>query len=698
MALRENLFAIACTGFLAMLCSCVSSTPIYRPGREYRSINTTQFEVIIQKNGRVDLVRLDDSPILQNAFPMVQFAGEENPRRLGLDGRFSAREEVNDRLGHGPGMVFKKGDGEWAIRAYLTQPFITVQAAFVNTTKKPVHVAKLLPLCVGLPREGGVWLGPGSNSAAILSTRPSETSYLTQGEALSPWCLAAFNPKTAQSFVAGFLTGTSSTPQLQLASVENANVNAFDLFRAECVYDPPVEVPPGGRLDSEMLYVALSEANPFEGLERYGHATAVWNAVPRQSDPPLQGWAIDVSNMHAADVRAAVGTLPPSLLAAGWKHIELTGAWESDAGTLAPDEKRFPGGFAPLTAALHGLGYTIGLRLSADALGPDISAIRANAQTITHDWGFDALSITPTKESTATSSAPSDAVEVLQAVDDGMGPGKVLIAAGDAPTAGLYVKYILLSDESEALYHYYHAPYLARYLLPPLALDDDTAFVTKLTQRALLGQGILLDLPREGLRPWQEQILRAVSPAADTPARPVDLFDTENPAILVKDLGGWTNIGLYNWSESKESTVTIDLRRAGMSPDSYFTVYDYLENRYLGTVQGALTAALPSHGMRGVILTKFLDNPLVLAPDTYISKRTRRLDQTRWIAAQNTLEGSFIVGPEPDLVIKIYVPESYQLSSAKVSQGTVHAELQDQVLTLRFSLPPNTAVQWNATF
>lgn len=695
---RIGLFAIACTAMPVLLCSCVSSTPMYRPGREYRSINTTQFEVIIQKNGRVDLLRLDDSPILQNAFPMVQFAGEDNPRRLGLDGRYSGREEVNDRLGHGPGMVFKRGDGEWAIRAYLTQPFITVQAAFVNTTKKPVYVAKLLPLCVGLPGEGGVWLGPGSDGATILSTSPGEASYLTQGQALSPWCIAAFNPKTAQQFVAGFLTGTASTPQLQLASVENGNASAFDLFRAECVYDPPVEVPPGGRLDSEVLYVALSEANHFDGLERYGHAVAVWNAVPRQSDPPLQGWAVDVGNMSAADIRASVNALPPALLAAGWNHVELTGAWESAESTLTPDESRFPGGFAPLTAALRASGYTTGLRVPAASLGADLPAIRANAQTIAHDWGVDALSITPLDGAAAASSSPIDTSEYLAAVNDGLGPGKVLIAAGDAPVMGLYAEYIMPPDASEALHRYYHAPYLARYLLPPLSLGDDLAFVTKLTQRALLGQGILLDLPKAGLRPWQEQILRAVSPAADIPARPLDLFDTENPAILVKDLGGWTNIGMYNWSDSQESTVTLDLRRAGMPPDSYFMVYDYLENRYLGTVQGALTAALPSHGMRGVILTKFQDNPLVLAPDTYISKRTRRLAETRWIAAQNMLEGSFVSGPEMDLTLKIYVPESYQLSSTRVSEGTVHSEMQDRVLTLRFSVPPNTAVQWNATF
>ena len=67
----------------------------------------------------------------------------------------STRTDVRDNLGQGNGVLLKKSECEWYLNSYETQPFFTVRAVYVNTSKKPVKVKALLPWCVGRARGKG---------------------------------------------------------------------------------------------------------------------------------------------------------------------------------------------------------------------------------------------------------------------------------------------------------------------------------------------------------------------------------------------------------------------------------------------------------------------------------------------------------------------------------------------------------------
>jgi len=94
---------------------------------EYRSLNTMAHEINFQKNGYVDVLLADQTVVVDNAFPMIWFADENEPERLDIDGMFTQRFGVRDALGDGNGMLMRTMETEWSFRVYPTQPFFAVQ-------------------------------------------------------------------------------------------------------------------------------------------------------------------------------------------------------------------------------------------------------------------------------------------------------------------------------------------------------------------------------------------------------------------------------------------------------------------------------------------------------------------------------------------------------------------------------------------
>ena len=267
----------------------------YRPGQEFRTLNSDLYEVSIQKNGRVDLELPSGLAVFGNAFPMIWIEGEDGPTPLKLDGRLTGREAVNDRMGQGNGMLFKKGGSEWSIRSYPTKPFLLVQCAFVNTSKKPVRVRALLPWCVGEPNTGQFTLGERTERVVTLPAQsdwnfPLRAESLQIENAASYWSLAAYCPANGRSLIAGFLTNAHGRSYLQFEKQLKDEPFVYGLFRASCIYDPPVELQPGERIESEVLYLAITEPSPLEGLQHYAQTLASANDVSRKRPFAPDGW------------------------------------------------------------------------------------------------------------------------------------------------------------------------------------------------------------------------------------------------------------------------------------------------------------------------------------------------------------------------------------------------------------------------
>ncbi len=498
--------ALLAAGILAAapLSGFAAEPSVLGPGKVYRTINSDAYEVLIQKNGRTDVCLLDHTPVLDNLYPMILFADEEEPRALSVDGRYTMRVEVDDALGEGQGVLFGKKGCEWRLCAYPTQPFLTAQVVYTNTGKSPVRVARLFPAALGGTRRGGAHVGPGAAQAAILENGRlfqtfNDYAHVVTGKSQSQWNLAVHNPVSGRVLVAGFLTNLRGYTQVHLQRTENAPDDAFDLMRAACVYDPPIVVAPGERLASELFYIAVAENDPFLALERFAAASAAANgaralpaALPHGWDPWSTGLGSDISEeLLLQDLDA----LDARLKRYGWNHFAIDAGWQRMKGDWEPNEK-FPHGMKWMADEIHRRGmtaaiwidpFTVNVKAPLAAEHPewladpnplgkfllgdderilDVTAPGAYAcvrdlfQKIGNDWGYDAIVEADFVYHLLLAERYRDAsktnVEVLrlgmQAIREGFGPAKFIMAVTPQPINAMYAQGVRVGHDCAPLW------------------------------------------------------------------------------------------------------------------------------------------------------------------------------------------------------------------------------------------------------
>jgi hypothetical protein len=421
---------------------CALTTPCeawrwsgFLPERTIRTVNTDLYEVYVQRNGGASVHLVTGAKVFENVFPMVQREGDALPKPVAVDGRFTARLEVKDALGQGQGLVLAEPGSRWAIRAYPTRPYICVQFTYTNKSKSTEKITKLIPWSVESKGKGGLQLGPDSDKTVILEDGRlfhtfNDYAEIVHENSLSQWNLAAYNPVSKRSLIAGFLSNRRGYGQIRMERDADKK-DGYNRFSAECVYDPPVELKPGESLESECLYLGVAEPTPMLGLQRYGKAVAVFNGI-RETRPFLpHGWDSWSTKYHdhidEASVLRELDVVDKGLKRYGWTHFAVDAGWEQAPGDWRPNLERFPHGMKWLADEIHLRGMKASLwldpfvvpknaplahehpewlvppnlvgqaalgkdKLILDVTIPDAAGyVRALAARIGQEWGFDGL-------------------------------------------------------------------------------------------------------------------------------------------------------------------------------------------------------------------------------------------------------------------------------------------------------------------
>ncbi len=484
--------------------ACLSGTAMaQREPKAFRTINTDQYEVAVHKNGLVDIRVNTLEAYVTGIYPMVWFEGEPAPKALPVDGRWSNRVPVNNRLGEGQGLWFKKGTLDWLIQTYPSKPYMTVQVAFENTTKKPVTIKALIPWAVGDPKKGSLTLGPGSGQSVILENgrqfgMNDEVPEVVVGKTQSVGNCAAFNPRTGFSLIAGFLTMQHGYGQVRL---ELDDLAAKSTMRADCIFDPPVQVPPGKRLESEIFYVAFTERDPFDGLERFGQAMGAINEIHPQQRWLPHGWdswntAIK-TDINEPRLLSALDAFDRDLKRYGWTHFAIDDGWEQATGTWEPDPAKFPHGMKWFADQIHARKMTAGIWLDPftaqldsavarehpdwlrqpaeayrsmmpenqriiDVTVPEAYAwVRDLAARVSNDWGFDALQeadfvyrLLYADHYAATGLTRVDVFRMgLRALREGLGDDGFITTFGPLEAAAPFANALRIGDDCAPIWH-----------------------------------------------------------------------------------------------------------------------------------------------------------------------------------------------------------------------------------------------------
>ncbi|MDQ1256575.1 MAG: Alpha-galactosidase [Candidatus Hydrogenedentes bacterium] len=577
-----------------------------RQGKKFRTITTTTSEVAIRKNGRLDVTLTSGQPIFVNVAPMVWFDGEDEPEALEIDGRRTARRLVKDPLGEGHGMLYSKDNCVWTVGTYMTEPYLTVQVTYVNDGKKPVRVKALSPWDVGGSESGMFSLGPGSENAVVLEngrmlSDPDGPAVRTEGGGESLWNIAIYSAALRRTVVAGTLTNTRGYTRFRVARGDKKSDEGFNRFEAMCIYDPPVEVPPGGLLASEKIYLSVSEPVPQLGLDRYAKAVADYNELDRPGAAAMHTWectAVDGAALTEDRVLAHLDFMAANLSRYGWDYFEVGEGWARSPGDWTADEGRFPHGMAWLVEQIHARGMKAGLRISPFVASRDAAAVQRSPQCFTGsfddclvadvtapggseyvrdvckravaEWGFDAISdpaILRPLLSLDTYADPSqtriDAIRAgLHAVQEGLGPKALLLTGGPGFLTGQVADVVRFGPGcapawrsgadgqwgcveaiGDAAHRYYFAPELWSADLGGVYVGEQTGLTRAqttawLTATVLCGGTLRLRGEAATLNAEDLSILRKLLPSARSVATPVDLFEQETPRVWLLPLSG----------------------------------------------------------------------------------------------------------------------------------------------------------------
>ena len=126
----------------ALVATSSVSAQLFGRERTLRGVQTTRYEVTVQKSAGIDIRLGNGAMALEDGMASVQLVGDKQPRKLKLDARRSSRDVVANGLGQGKSLLLGGKDFLYAINSFETQPFLTLRLAYVNGSNKPVEVEK----------------------------------------------------------------------------------------------------------------------------------------------------------------------------------------------------------------------------------------------------------------------------------------------------------------------------------------------------------------------------------------------------------------------------------------------------------------------------------------------------------------------------------------------------------------------------
>lgn len=662
--------------FLAIFPLCVSAfaQPMLRSDA-YRHAGTDRHEVVIQKNGRVDVFGLGGEALFSNAYPMIQF-DEDKPEPMPIDGRYTARIAFRDALGEGQELYYGKKGYEWSIRVYPLQPFVTVRCAYTNTGKKPVEVRALYPWCSGEPKPGGITPQLAGPTAIIAGGDSSLRS------ALAVQRLLADQPDHVLREIA-LLQDSESGRHLLAAFLNTRDGDGNDRYRGEIVFhrpedpgdyadfqarsvpDRPLVVAPGDRIESATLYLAISESNPFNALERCGEAVSLWAA--NRTKRLLHGWysfesqpIAPESTMHVWEPLGFGNTLL-ARQSANIEPLEVVTRWHDRFRDAAAPHWTW----APKTAENSVLWFGPGASLR--------SARRSH----------DALQQSVDKRN----------VRVI--VD-----GRPLGAKGWADG----VVYDLRDPVSlkETIRNIHESYFLGARAAPPIFLIDSQTganqFQRDLTFAAFARAAIYLDTSAAKSDAAYERASR-VAPVEFANARPQSLRPPDDATQWYADLEfGQISVRLvavFNWTNEKMA-AQIRAAAPGPNPNAYHAIYDVWNCEHLGTATGSLPVEVSANGVRLLAVQRTADAPTLLSIGNEIDLGIRHLKGIMWDPRAKLFHvtlGEF----DGEKTVRILAPEGMTAQFSKIGDIETPVPNKGRVASINLPEKSTTSIRYAAT-
>lgn len=318
------------------------------------SVSTDLYELILKKNGIVELYYSNGRKVATFDYPLLKFVNEKE-KQLKVKPMECYREPVRNNLGEGIGIYLRGEKFTSVITGYPGRSFITVNLFYTNNSKDIQSIEKIVPLMGAIDLLSpelfnGVVLDNGNIFESLVDF-PKWSKELNRR---SSWNLVVYDYNTRDTLLLGFLEFWKSFPIVEL-KVDNKSKQIF--FRFECIYDPPLQLAPGESILTETLFFSLGEREPIRALERYGESIYIFNNLRKSYKFVPHGWDSWSTSIHR-DINEKVimqelEFIDKNLKRYGWTNFAIDAGWERGPADWEPHPEKFPNGLKPIVDEIH---------------------------------------------------------------------------------------------------------------------------------------------------------------------------------------------------------------------------------------------------------------------------------------------------------------------------------------------------------
>jgi hypothetical protein len=193
-------------------------------------------------------------------------------------------------------------------------------------------------------------------------------------------------------------------------------------------------------------------------------------------------------------------------------------------------------------------------------------------------------------------------------------------------------------------------------------------------------------------------MLKRGLPTHSLPVRPVDILENEHPTIWLVQNQRMNVVGLFNWKEHEQTTISYPLNRMGLDENKEYEVFDFWANKYLGKIKNQLQTLLDSASCQVLALKESKDYPQILSTSRHITQGLMDVITENWDSKSNTLSGNSKVVAGDVYEFRLIVPIGYKFKDATCNGTSVKINQEGTLCRVQYTPASTGKVDWVFTF
>ncbi len=205
------------------------------------------------------------------------------------------------------------------------------------------------------------------------------------------------------------------------------------------------------------------------------------------------------------------------------------------------------------------------------------------------------------------------------------------------------------------------------------------------------------------LPPDRLDMIRRCLPSHNEQARPVDLFETNQPRIWFVRNDRVNLIGLFNWSEVEADEVLYDLDKLGLDGDKTYVGFDYWANELVKPFAGQLKRTVAPGSCQILAVREKVEHPQLISTSRHITQGLIDVQDEEWNSTQRALSGrsDLVGGDQYELRIAIPGEGNWKIDKAVVADANCNIRVSAErpnIARVVIETNENREVNWSVSF